>query len=119
MVGAAVCAVVAGCRSYTAIGEQVADLPADTTQMLGIDPRRRPSEAMLRRLLQGLDADRLTAVIAARLATRIPATGARRAIAVDGKSIRGSRTASSAARHVLAACEWGCQVVRWWVVMVR
>ncbi|MET7952270.1 hypothetical protein [Micromonospora sp. NPDC005324] len=79
--------MVAGCRSYTAIGEWVADLPADTAQMLGINPRRRPSEAMLRRLLQGLDADRLTAVIAARLATRTPATGARRAIAVDGKSI--------------------------------
>lgn len=105
VVAAAVCAVVAGCRSYAAIGEWVADLPADTAQMLGIDPQRRPSEAMLRRLLQALNPDQLTAVIAAWLTIRSPATGVRRAIAVDGKSIRGSRTADSAARHVLAACD--------------
>ncbi|MCZ7421106.1 ISAs1 family transposase [Verrucosispora sp. WMMA2121] len=105
VVAAAVCAVVAGCRSYAAIGEWVADLPADTAQMLGIDPGRRPSEAMLRRLLQALDPDQLTAVIAAWLSTRSPATGTRRAIAVDGKSIRGSRAAHSTARHVLAACD--------------
>ncbi|WP_268967982.1 ISAs1 family transposase [Verrucosispora sioxanthis] len=60
---------------------------------------------MLRRLLQALDPDQLTAVIAAWLSTRSPATGTRRAIAVDGKSIRGSRAAHSTARHVLAACD--------------
>jgi hypothetical protein len=54
---AAVCAVVAGYRSYTAIAEWVADLPAATAVLLGIDPDRRPSEAMIRRLLQALDAD--------------------------------------------------------------
>jgi hypothetical protein len=53
VVTAAVCAVVAGYRSYTAIGEWVADLPADTAAVLGIDADRRPSEAMIRRLLQG------------------------------------------------------------------
>jgi hypothetical protein len=46
---AAVCAVVAGYRSYTAIGEWVADLPAGTALLLGIDTDRRPSEAMIRR----------------------------------------------------------------------
>ncbi|MGA3488382.1 transposase family protein [Micromonosporaceae bacterium DT55] len=56
VVAAAVCAVVAGYRSYPAIGEWVADLPADTAAVLGIDPGRRPSEAMIRRLLQALDA---------------------------------------------------------------
>jgi DDE_Tnp_1-associated/DDE superfamily endonuclease len=42
---AAVCAVVAGCCSYTAIAEWVADLPEQTAGRLGIDARRRPSEA--------------------------------------------------------------------------
>ena len=37
---AAVCAVVAGCRSYTAIAEWVADLPEQTAGLLGIDTRR-------------------------------------------------------------------------------
>ena len=48
VVAAAVCAVVAGSRSYTAIGEWVADLPGDTAVLLGIDACRRPSEAMIR-----------------------------------------------------------------------
>src|SRR3954471_16022861 len=57
VVTAAVCAVVAGYRSYAAIGEWVADLPDDTAGVLGIDAGRRPSEAMIRRLPQALDPD--------------------------------------------------------------
>src|SRR3954467_105028 len=75
VVTAAVCAVVAGYRSYTAIAEWVADLPDDTAGLLGIDADRRPSEAMIRRLLQALDPDALAAVIGAWLASRIPTTG--------------------------------------------
>jgi hypothetical protein len=69
---ATVCAVVAGSRSYTAIGAWVADLPGQTAHVLGIDAQRRPSEAAIRRLLQALDPDRLATVIAGWLATRIP-----------------------------------------------
>ena len=48
VVTAAVCAVVAGYRSYTAIAEWIADVPAATAVALGIAPDRRPSEAMIR-----------------------------------------------------------------------
>ena len=60
---------------------------------------------MIRRLLQALDPDRLTAVIGTWLAARATPTAAapRRAIAVDGKTLRGSRTTGAAARHALAA----------------
>ncbi|WP_246655574.1 ISAs1 family transposase [Dactylosporangium vinaceum] len=104
---AAVCAVIAGYRSYTAIGEWVADLPAGTALLLGIDTDRRPSEAMIRRLLQAVDPDLLAAAIGTWLATRIPEPppGSRWAIAVDGKTIRGSRTRHVTARHVLAAAD--------------
>jgi predicted transposase YbfD/YdcC len=104
---AAVCAVMAGCRSYTAIAEWVADLPVNTAVLLGIDVGRRPSEAMIRRLLQAVDPDPLAAAIGAWLAARIPppAPGCRQAIAVDGKTLRGSRTRDSPARHVLAAAD--------------
>jgi predicted transposase YbfD/YdcC len=107
VVTAAVCAVVAGYRSYTAIAEWVADLPADTAVLLDIDADRRPSETMIRRLLQALDADLLAAAIGTWLATRIPAQqpGSRPAMAVDGKTLRGSRTRDSPARHVLAAAD--------------
>jgi predicted transposase YbfD/YdcC len=113
VVTAAVCAVVAGYRSYTAIGEWVADLPADTATILGIDADRRPSEAMIRRLLQALDPDLLAEAIGRWLAARIPAPppGSRRAIAVDGKTLRGSRTRDSPARHVLAAADQHTGVV--------
>ncbi|WP_203831579.1 ISAs1 family transposase, partial [Actinoplanes palleronii] len=101
---AAVCAVIAGSRSYTAIAEWVADVPATTALALGIAPDRRPSEAMIRRLLQALDAQLLTTAIAVWLAGQ--ATSAdRQAIAVDGKTLRGSRTGDHTARHVLAACD--------------
>ncbi|GID28890.1 transposase [Paractinoplanes brasiliensis] len=52
VVTAAVCAVVAGYRSYAAIAEWVADVPDATADALGIAADRRPSEAMIRRLLQ-------------------------------------------------------------------
>jgi predicted transposase YbfD/YdcC len=113
VVSAAVCAVVAGYRSYTAIAEWVGDVPAATVLALGIDPDRRPSEAMIRRLLQALDPDLLTAAIGAWLTGRA-ATGqpvARTAIAVDGKTLRGSRTTGTTARHVLAACDQDTSVV--------
>jgi hypothetical protein len=114
VVTAAVCAVIAGYRPYTAIAEWVADVPDTTVLAVGIAPDRRPSEAMSRRLLQALDPDLLTTAIGAWLASRTPTTSTpanRRAIAVDGKSLRGSRTANTTARHVLAACDQDTGVV--------
>ncbi|WP_406068496.1 ISAs1 family transposase [Micromonospora sp. NBC_01638] len=113
VVTAAVCAVVAGYRSYTAIAEWIADVPAATVVALGIAPDRRPSEAMIRRLLQALDPDLLTAAVSGWLSTRAMATSPaeRRAIAVDGKTLRGSRTSDTAAQHVLAACDQATGVV--------
>ena len=105
VVSAAVCAVVAGYRSYTAIAEWVGDVPATTALTLGIDPDRRPSEAMIRRLLQALDPDLLTAAIGDWLTT-LAATAppaAKRAIAVDGKTLRGSRTADTRRRRGVRA----------------
>jgi predicted transposase YbfD/YdcC len=113
VVTAAVCAVVAGYRSYTAIAEWVADVPDATVLALGIAPDRRPSEAMIRRLLQALDPDLLTTAIGAWLAGRAANSVAtnRRAIAVDGKTLRGSRTTETVAQHVLAACDQNTAVV--------
>ncbi|MEV6813478.1 ISAs1 family transposase [Micromonospora sp. NPDC051296] len=113
VVTAAVCAVVAGYRSYTAIAEWIADVPDATALALGIVPDRRPSEAMVRRLLQALDADLLTAAVSGWLATRAMSRtpAERRAIAVDGKTLRGSRTSGTTAAPVLAACDQATGVV--------
>ncbi|WP_202819001.1 hypothetical protein [Actinosynnema sp. ALI-1.44] len=73
----------------------VAGLPAALA--LVPDPRARRSL-----LLQALDPDLLAAAIGIRLAAGIPAPrpGAKRAIAVDGKTLRGSRSRNSVARHI-------------------
>jgi predicted transposase YbfD/YdcC len=78
-----------------------------------MDPDRRPSEAMIRRLLQAVDPDLLTAAIGGWLAARATAAqpAGRRAIAVDGKTLRGSRTTDTPARHVLAACDQATGIV--------
>ncbi|WP_244298931.1 hypothetical protein [Micromonospora cremea] len=84
---------MAGYRSYAAIAEWIADVPAATALALDITPDRRPSEAMIRRWLQPLDLDLLTAAISSWLSITTVATAAqRRAIAVDGKTLRSSRT---------------------------
>jgi hypothetical protein len=79
---------------------------------LDIDPDRRPSETMIRRLLQALDPDLLTEPISDWLTTRATtAPAGKRAIAVDGKTLRGPRTADVTARHVMAACDQDTGVV--------
>src|SRR4051812_1312396 len=96
VVAAAVCAVMAGDWSYAAIGEWVADLPVETAGQLGMDPGRRPSEAMIRRLLHALDADRLTAGIAGWLARHRPRTATPGAL--RKRSFFGSAVARSPSR---------------------
>ena len=61
----AICAVAAGARSYVAIAEWVADLPAEVNQVLGVG-HRCPCESTIRRVLQGLDGDRFDVVIVGR-----------------------------------------------------
>jgi hypothetical protein len=91
----------------------VADASDTTALALGMTPDRRPSEAMIRRLLQAMDPQPLTAAIGVWLAGRATTgtSSGRRAIAVDGKALRGSCTTDTAARHVLAACDQGSGVV--------
>jgi hypothetical protein len=54
----AVCAVLAGARSFTAIAEWAADADAETLARLGAS-KAVPSESTFRRTLQALDADAL------------------------------------------------------------
>ena len=54
VLGVAVCAVLAGARSYVAIAEWAHDLPASVRKRLGIE-RVPPSETAIRRVLQAID----------------------------------------------------------------
>jgi len=113
ILGIAAAAVAAGCRSFTAIGEWAADAPQSVLRAVGarFDRNRKvfvaPDEATVRRVLQAVDAEALDAAISAWLQARTDRRGARgalEAVAVDGKSLRGTfaRTGGAGA-HLLAA----------------
>lgn len=109
---AAASAVLAGARSLASIGEWIDDAPRSVLGLLGfpVDPltgvRPAPYAATVRRLLQHLDGDALDAAIGAFLQARgrshQPDRPTKlRAVAVDGKTVRGSRTATSTAIQLL------------------
>ncbi len=118
---AAVAAVLAGARSFAAVGEWVADAPPQVLASLGVrrDPLTRrfepPDEATIRRVLEAVDAAALDAAVGSWLAGRLSAADqgqdhgrrGRRAVAVDGKAVRGTRHASSdgQAVHLLAVID--------------
>jgi predicted transposase YbfD/YdcC len=122
---AAVCAVAAGARSFVAIAEWVADLPVEVATVLGT-AQRCPSESTFRRLLGAVDADRFDAVISRfvqRWNARVAPAGRRRVLAIDGKTLRGSRHTDRtgvevAGRHLLAVIDQHTRVVLGQVAVV-
>ena len=105
ILGLAVCAVLAGARSFTAIAEWAADADEQTLARLGVTGCV-PSESTFRRALQRLDAGAFDDLAGAWAAARTaPGPGGRRVIAVDGKTLRGSGHGSEGSRHLLAALD--------------
>jgi hypothetical protein len=102
-----------------AIGEWVADAPPAVLAALGVrfDPLegrfRPPGEATIRRVLESVDAGQLDVAVTSWLASAPPAgsrdRGRRRAVAVDGKALRGTRHSSSEA-SVVSTRGWQCRV---------
>jgi predicted transposase YbfD/YdcC len=117
----AVAAVLAGARSLAAIGEWASDAPCQVLAALGVrrDPWtgvwRPPGEATVRRVLARIDADALDHAIGAWLAAQQPPPPTtrpppaprppRRAVAVDGKTLRGSGHHPSPQVHLLAVMD--------------
>ena len=103
ILGLAVCAVLAGARSFTAIAEWAADADEQTLARLGVSGVV-PSESTFRRTLQRLDADAFDDLAGQWAARRtVPGPGGRRVVAVDGKTLRGSGHGDQISRHLLAA----------------
>ncbi|MGC9128687.1 MAG: ISAs1 family transposase [Acidithiobacillus sp.] len=88
----AIAAIVAGCKSYVAIAEWVQRLPQKQRQRIGCryNPQDRryevPSETAIRRLLQAMNADALDATLGAWFWK----ISGKKAIAVDGKTLKGA-----------------------------
>lgn len=108
----AVCAVLAGARTLLAISEWVADADRDALSRNGIGRDLvLLSESTIRRTLALVDADALDRLIAAWMLTRVQVSHGRRVIALDGKTLRGARTAGRAAPHLLGALDHGAGAV--------
>jgi predicted transposase YbfD/YdcC len=113
----AAAAVLAGARSFAAIAEWAAEAPQPVRAALGA--RRNPltgrwvwtvpTEATIRRTLARLDAEALAAAIGAWLADR-DHDQRRRAVAVDGKTLRGARRDGRGV-HLLAAMDHATRAV--------
>jgi predicted transposase YbfD/YdcC len=122
ILGLAAAAVLAGARSIAAIAEWAADAPQPVRAALGArrdapDHWAVPAEATIRRTLARLDADALAGAIGAWLADyhrHDPGDGIgpdqrqrpqQRAVAVDGKTLRGAHPPKGDGRPVhLLAC---------------
>jgi predicted transposase YbfD/YdcC len=113
----ATAAVLAGARSMTAIAEWATDVPQPVLAALGArrDPltghRTAPGEATIRRTLARLDPEALAAAIGAWLADRGRHDQRRRAVAVDGKTLRGAKRDNGRQVHLLAAIDHATRAV--------
>jgi predicted transposase YbfD/YdcC len=114
----AAAAVLAGARSMTAIAEWAADAPQPVRAALGArrDAPVRwvvPAEATIGRTLARVDPTALAAVLGTWLADRdgrAPQQQRRRAVAVDGKTLRGARRDGRQV-HLLAAMDHATRAV--------
>lgn len=103
LLAVAVCAVLAGAKSFAAIGEFGADLDAIDLGRLGLD--KAPVESTLRKLFARLDAAALDAALALYAWCRVRQIGGRRVIAIDGKTVRGARSNTLSAPHLIATLD--------------
>ena len=118
----AAAAVLAGARSIAAIAEWAADAPQPVRAALGTrhDPLTGrwvwavPTETTIRRTLARVDPEALAAAIGAWLADRDrPGQPGqhRRAVAVDGKTLRGAKRGDGRQVHLLAAMDHATRTV--------
>jgi predicted transposase YbfD/YdcC len=114
---AAAAAVLAGAASITAIGEWVTDAPQRVLALLGFRPDpltgliRPPHATTIRLVLAAADGDALDRAIGDFLQERKAPAPRRKVIAVDGKTLRGSRTTKQPATALIAAMTHDGQVL--------
>lgn len=115
----AAAAVLAGATSLLAISEWAADAPQSVLARLGArrDPfsgrRQAPCETTIRRILAEIDGDELDRAVGTWLAGRRAriSGGPLRALAVDGKTLRGAGRAQGRKIHLLSAVDHATRVV--------
>ena len=105
-----IAAVIAGSRSFAAIGQWAADAGPDVLAVLGA-ARGPAEESTFRRAFALVSADVLDRVLGAWLWTRAVRAGGRLVIAIDGKTVRGAKGRDGKAPHLVAALAHGIGAV--------
>jgi len=110
LLATAICAVLAGARSFTAMAEWGAEQSRETLERLGSTRGKAPSERSYRRLFERIDVedfDRRTGEWVA--AQQQLAAG--KGLALDGKTLRGSGDGEKPATQLLSAILHGSSAV--------
>src|SRR5207249_10299512 len=105
-----IAAVIAGSRSFAAIGQWAADAGPEVLTVLGA-ARGPAEESTFRRAFALVSADVLDRVLGAWLHTRAVRAGGRLVIAIDGKTVRGAKGKGGKAPHLVAALAHGIGAV--------
>jgi predicted transposase YbfD/YdcC len=105
-----IAAVIAGSRSFAAIGQWAADAGPEVLAMLGA-ARGPAEESTFRRAFALVSPDVLDRVPGAWLHTRAVRAGGRLVIAIDGKAVRGAKDKDGKAPHLVAALAHGIGAV--------
>ena len=105
-----IAAVIAGSRSFAAMGQWASDAGPEVPAALGA-ARGAAEESTFRRVFALVSPDVLDRVPGAWLWTRAVRAGGRLVIAVDGKAARGARGRNGKAPHLAAALAHGIGAV--------
>ena len=110
LLAAGIAAVIAGSRSFAAIGQWAADAGPEALAARGA-ARGPAEESTFRRTFALVSADVLDRVLDAWLHTRAAQDGGRLVIAIDGKTVRGAKDKDGKAPHLVAALAHGIGAV--------
>ncbi len=105
-----IAAVIAGSRSFAAVGQWASDAGPEALAALGAS-RGPAEESTFRRAFALVSADVLDQVLGTWLWTRARQAGGRLVIAVDGKALRGAKGKNGKAPHLVAALAHGIGAV--------
>ena len=106
----AICAVLAGARSFIAMAEWAAEQSRETLERLGSRRGKPPSERTYRRILAAVGVEEIDRRTGAWVAEQVRLQ-AGVGVAIDGKTVRGSRDGDKSALHLLSAIVHGSGAV--------
>jgi len=101
VMGIAICAVLCGARGFRGIADWAAGLRVQDLERFGSRREQPPSEPTIRRMMQAVDAQEVDTKLGAWILADKSLRD--KALALDGKTLRGTRDGEKAGIHLLSA----------------